>query len=134
MATGKRRATFFTNLQLEILMCSYGEFQHVFRKKCNTAAAAKERETAWENIAARVNACNATGEKRTWQQLKMKYKNIVQTAPPPLTEAEERALSQNIGRPVAEGIPGGSSCSESTPQDLLDGSDRFMSRENDKHG
>ncbi|KAK0154472.1 hypothetical protein N1851_003428 [Merluccius polli] len=55
-------------------------------------------------------------------------------APPPLTEAEELALSHNIGRPVAEGIPGGSSSSESTPQDLLDGSDRFISRENDKHG
>ena len=36
-------------------------------------------------------------------------------APPPLTEAEELALSQYIGRPVAEGIPGGSSSSESTP-------------------
>ena len=56
MATGKRRATFFTNLELEILMHSYGEFQQVFRKKCNTAAAAKERETAWENIAAQVSA------------------------------------------------------------------------------
>ncbi|KAK0154266.1 hypothetical protein N1851_003655 [Merluccius polli] len=123
MATGKRRATFFTNLELEILMCSYGKFQHVFRKKCNTAA------------------CNPFGEKRTWQQLKMTYKNIADArktgggpAPPPLTEAEELALSQYIGRPVAEGIPGGSSSSESTPQDLLDGSDRFMSRENDKHG
>jgi len=49
---GKRRATFFTNLELEIFMWSYGEFQHVFRKKCNIAAAAKERETVWENIAA----------------------------------------------------------------------------------
>ena len=56
MATGKRRATFFTPLELEILMRSYGEFEHVFRRKCNTAAAAKERETAWENIGARVNA------------------------------------------------------------------------------
>jgi len=56
MATGKRRATFFINLELEILTRSYGEFQPVFRKKCNTAAAAKERETAWENIAARVSA------------------------------------------------------------------------------
>ena len=37
-------------------------------------------------------------------------------APPPLTEAEELALSKNIGRPVAEAIPGGSSSSESTPQ------------------
>jgi len=56
MAMGKRRTMFFTNLKLEILMHTCGEFQQVFRKKCNTAAAAKERETAWENIAARVNA------------------------------------------------------------------------------
>ncbi|KAK0141213.1 DNA transposase THAP9 [Merluccius polli] len=132
MATGKRRATCFNNIELEMLMHAYGEFQHVFRKKSNTAAAAKERETAWENIASRVNACNPAGEKRTWQQLKMKYKNIVQTAkrkkadssktgggpaPPPLTQAEELALSHNTGRPVAEGIPGGSSSSECTPQD-----------------
>ncbi|KAK0150840.1 hypothetical protein N1851_008039 [Merluccius polli] len=69
MATGKRRATFFNNVELEMLMHAYGEFQHDFRKKSNTAAATKERETA----------CNPAGEKRTWQQLKMKYKNIVQT-------------------------------------------------------
>ena len=56
MATGKRRATFFTNVELEILMRSYDDFQHVFKKKCNAAAAKKERQTAWENIAARVNA------------------------------------------------------------------------------
>ncbi len=55
MAMGKRRAAFFTPLELDILMRSYSEFENVFRKKCNTAAAAKERETAWENIAA-VNA------------------------------------------------------------------------------
>ena len=47
---------FFTQLELEILMHSYGEFEHVFRRKCNTAAAAKERETGWEIIAARVSA------------------------------------------------------------------------------
>ena len=51
-------------------------------------------------------------------------------APPPL--GGRGALSQYTGRPVAEGIPGGSSSSESTPQDLLGGSDR--SRENDNHG
>ncbi|KAK0130868.1 hypothetical protein N1851_034455 [Merluccius polli] len=79
MATGKRRATYFNNVEIETLMHAYGEYLHVFRKKSNTAAATKERETAWEKIASRVNACNPAGEKRTWQQLKMKYKNIVQT-------------------------------------------------------
>ena len=37
--------------------------------------------------------------------------------PPPLTEAEEMALSQNSGRPIAEGISGGSSPDPPTPQD-----------------
>ena len=56
MATVKRRASFFNNMELEVLTRAYGEFLHIFRRKCNTAAAAKERETAWENIASRVNA------------------------------------------------------------------------------
>ncbi|KAF1380253.1 hypothetical protein PFLUV_G00184910 [Perca fluviatilis] len=115
-------------------MQAYSEYEHVFRKKSNTAAVAKERETAWEKIAAQVNACKPVGEKRSWKQLKMKYKNIVQTAnrkkaearrtgggpaPPPLIEAEELAWSRNEGRPVAEGIPGGSSSSEpATSQDI----------------
>ncbi|XP_034550845.1 uncharacterized protein LOC117820983 isoform X2 [Notolabrus celidotus] len=38
-------------------------------------------------------------------------------APPPLMEAEALALRQNFGRPATEGIPGGSSSSEPTPQD-----------------
>ncbi|XP_078792327.1 uncharacterized protein LOC144987142 [Oryzias latipes] len=38
-------------------------------------------------------------------------------APPPLTNAEEMALSLNTGRPVAEGIPAGSSSEPVTPQD-----------------
>ncbi|KAK0151971.1 hypothetical protein N1851_006670 [Merluccius polli] len=106
MATGKRRATYFNNIELETLMHAYGEYLHVFRKKSNTAAAAKERETAWEKIASRVNAKKADARKTGGGP-----------APPPLTVAEELALSHNTGRPVAEGIPGGSSSSECTPQD-----------------
>ncbi len=55
MAMGKRWAAFLTLLEMDTLMRSYGEFEHVFRKKCNTAAAAKEMEMPWENTAARVN-------------------------------------------------------------------------------
>nr|XP_057903049.1 uncharacterized protein LOC131101724 isoform X2 [Doryrhamphus excisus] len=143
MATSeKKRSSYFSPLELDILMRSYGKFESVFKKKSNiesvfkkksnTAAAAKERESAWEKITARVNACNPTGEKRTWKQLKMKYKNIVQTAnrkrasarktgggppPPRLTEAEELAMSQTVGRPVAEGIPGGTSSSDMITQE-----------------
>ncbi|XP_076744846.1 uncharacterized protein LOC143420543 [Maylandia zebra] len=128
----KARATYFTALEAEILMAAYADSMHIMQKKSNTAAAAKEREHAWQNIADRVNACNPTGPKRTWQQVKMKYKNIVQTAnrkkaearktgggppPPPLTEAEQLALSQNSGRPVAEGISAGTSSESITPQD-----------------
>ena len=56
MATRKQRATYFTPLEQEVLMQAYGNFEHIFRKKCNTAAAAREREAAWEKVAARVNA------------------------------------------------------------------------------
>ncbi len=38
-------------------------------------------------------------------------------APPPLTNAEEMALSLNTGSSMAEGIPGGSSSEPVTPQD-----------------
>ncbi|XP_039503074.1 uncharacterized protein LOC120459725 isoform X2 [Pimephales promelas] len=39
-------------------------------------------------------------------------------APPPLSNAEEMALSLNAGRPMAEGIPGGTSSEPVTPEDL----------------
>ncbi|KAF4092070.1 hypothetical protein AMELA_G00016740 [Ameiurus melas] len=38
-------------------------------------------------------------------------------APPPLTNAEDMALSLNAGRPMAEGIPGGTSSEPVTPED-----------------
>lgn len=56
MTTENKRATYFTAMELEVLLQAYGEYEHVFRRKCNTVAAAKERETAWEKTAARVNA------------------------------------------------------------------------------
>ncbi|XP_072571008.1 uncharacterized protein [Paramormyrops kingsleyae] len=128
----KSRASNFTPVELELVMMAYAEYEHAISKKGNTIAAAKEREQAWQKIADRVNACNPAGIKRTWQQIKMKYKNIVQTAnrkkaearktgggppPTPLTEAEEMALSQNTGRPMADGILGGSSSDTAMPQD-----------------
>ncbi|XP_056598334.1 uncharacterized protein LOC130421137 isoform X5 [Triplophysa dalaica] len=131
-ARDKQRSVYFSPMELEVLLQAYGEYEPIFRKKSNTAAAAKERALAWEKIASRVNACNPSAIKRTWQQLKMKYKNIIQSAnrkraearktgggpaPPPLTDAEEMALSLNTGRPVAEGIPGGSSSEPVSPQD-----------------
>ncbi|KAK0133455.1 hypothetical protein N1851_031051 [Merluccius polli] len=135
MTTETKRSTYFNVLELEVLMLAYGEYEH-FGEVQHRRSSEGERD-AREKIAARVNACNSTGEKRTWKQLKMKHKNIIQNAnrkkaearktgggpppppPPPLTEAEELALSQNRGRPVAEGIPGGSSSESVTPQDTI---------------
>ena len=41
-------------MELEVLMQVYVEYKHIFWRKSNTAAAAKEREAAWEEIVARV--------------------------------------------------------------------------------
>ena len=55
MTTENKRGTYFTAMALEVLRQAYGEYEHVFRRKCNTVAA-KEREMAWEKTAARVDA------------------------------------------------------------------------------
>ncbi|KAK0150217.1 hypothetical protein N1851_008870 [Merluccius polli] len=44
MTTETKRSTFFNALELEVLMLAYGEYEPIFRRRCNTAAAAKERE------------------------------------------------------------------------------------------
>lgn len=54
--TEKRRSFFFTPPELEVLMTSFAEHEHIFKKKSNTAAASKERKLAWQKIADRVNA------------------------------------------------------------------------------
>ncbi|XP_025758571.1 uncharacterized protein LOC112843779 isoform X2 [Oreochromis niloticus] len=53
--------------------------------------------------------CNPTGTKRTWQQLKMKYKNIVQTANRKKAEA----------RKVVEGAPSSMLRQKSLPRLLM---------------
>ncbi|KAM9499785.1 uncharacterized protein ACWYII_002499 isoform 5-T11 [Salvelinus alpinus] len=80
----------------------------------------------------RLNALNMNGPKRTWQQVKIKYKNILQNAvkknthrqgtgggspKADLTPAEDMALELNKGRPVLEGIPGGKETSIGSSQD-----------------
>ncbi|KAK1152883.1 hypothetical protein AOXY_G30585 [Acipenser oxyrinchus oxyrinchus] len=58
MATGEKRArtSYFSPVEIEILMNAYAEYEYIFKKKRNTVAAAKERELAWQKIADRVNA------------------------------------------------------------------------------
>ncbi|XP_053369699.1 uncharacterized protein LOC128543329 isoform X4 [Clarias gariepinus] len=131
MATkGKDRAAMFTATEQRLLLETYEEFKDVITKKGNTAAINKAREKGWQKIADRLNASNLSEGKRTWQQVKIKYKNIVQNAtkkktevagtgggPPPasFTPAEELALEINKGRPVLEGIEGGTSSKMISP-------------------
>ncbi|XP_034548313.1 uncharacterized protein LOC117819178 [Notolabrus celidotus] len=137
MAKEKKRAAFFTPLELDILIRSYGEFEHVFKKKKATPLQVPNRGRR-HGRTLRLGSMRAItrGRSAPGCSLRWKYKNIVQTdfysanrkkadarktgggrAPPPLTEAEALALRQNFGRPATEGIPGGSSSSEPTPQD-----------------
>ncbi|KAK0155462.1 hypothetical protein N1851_002126 [Merluccius polli] len=117
----KRRASYFTTAEQQLLMEFYEEVEDTIRKKGNTTAIIKEREKAWQTIADRLNATNLSGHKRTWQQVKIKYKNILQAVkkkahrtstgdgPPSqdMTPAEELALHLSKVRPVMEGIQGG---------------------------
>ncbi|XP_028657241.1 uncharacterized protein LOC114651583 [Erpetoichthys calabaricus] len=126
----KERATFFNVAEQELLMQCYEDERFTIAAKSNTAASAKEKEEAWKRIADRINACNTRGVKRSWQQVKTKYKNILQRAnkkmmekwkvggdavPPRLTVAEELVLIQNQGWHVMEEISGGSSSEQVGP-------------------
>ncbi|XP_064817011.1 uncharacterized protein LOC135533644 isoform X2 [Oncorhynchus masou masou] len=113
-------------------MEAYEEVKDIIKKKGNTATVIKQREKAWQSIADRLNALNMNGPKRTWQLVKIKYKNILQNAvkknthrqgtgggspKADLTPAEDMALELNKGRPVLEGIPGGKETSIGSSQD-----------------
>ncbi|KAM9419775.1 uncharacterized protein ACWYII_041382 isoform 2-T2 [Salvelinus alpinus] len=126
------RAAYFSPSEAQILMEAYEEVKDIIKKKGNTATVIKQREKAWQSIADRLNALNMNGPKRTWQQVKIKYKNILQNAvkknthrqgtgggspKADLTPAEDMALELNKGRPVLEGIPGGKETSIGSSQD-----------------
>ncbi|XP_017558834.2 uncharacterized protein LOC108430700 isoform X1 [Pygocentrus nattereri] len=116
----RERAAFFSQFEQEIILKTFEEYKAIITAKCNTAAAAKSRVEAWQKIAERLNASNPNNVKRTWQQVKVKYKNIVQCAnrkraqkqmlsggrlpASGFTPAEELALWQIRGRPVLDGI------------------------------
>ncbi|KAM9416973.1 uncharacterized protein ACWYII_023320 isoform 4-T4 [Salvelinus alpinus] len=126
------RAAYFSPSEAQILMEAYEEVKDIIKKKGNTATVIKQREKSWQSIADRLNALNMNGPKRTWQQVKIKYKNILQNAvkknthrqgtgggspKADLTPAEDMALELNKGRPVLEGIPGGKETSIGSSQD-----------------
>ncbi|XP_060786594.1 GT1 domain-containing protein [Neoarius graeffei] len=111
----RERAAFFSPFEQEIILKTFEEYKAIITAKCNTAAAAKSRVEAWQRIADRLNATNPNNVKRTWQQVKIKYKNIVQCAnrkrkqkfgevlAAGFSPAEEVALWQIRGRPVIDG-------------------------------
>ncbi|KAJ7996276.1 hypothetical protein DPEC_G00235410 [Dallia pectoralis] len=74
------RAAFFSVAEQQVILQRFEELKHIFRHKNNTAAAGKARQEAWQKIADSVNAVNPSGIKRSWLQVKVKYKNMVQTA------------------------------------------------------
>ncbi|KAK0151074.1 hypothetical protein N1851_007765 [Merluccius polli] len=125
----RSRTSYFTVTEQQLLMEFYEDVKDTIRKKGNTHAINKEREKAWQTIADRLNATHLSGHKRTWHQIKIKYKNILQAVkkkahtcgtgggPPSqaMTPAEELALHLNKGRPVMEGIQGGTVITDSVP-------------------
>ncbi|KAJ8006134.1 hypothetical protein DPEC_G00125090 [Dallia pectoralis] len=95
----------------------------------NTTKCAKARREGWQKVADKLNEAT-TGPTRTWEQVRVKYKNILQNATkkkaeqkktcgdpasPRYTPAEELALGLNVNRPTVEGIPGGSSSLDQQP-------------------
>ncbi|KAF4115224.1 hypothetical protein G5714_002713 [Onychostoma macrolepis] len=125
----KERAHFFSAAEQELLMEGYGEFQNLIKTPGNTSKSAKARREGWQKVAEKLNAAT-TGPTRNWEQVKVKYKNILQNAtrkkaeqkktgggpaPPRHTLAEELALGLNVNRPNIQGIPGSSSSLDPQP-------------------
>ncbi|KAL3971413.1 D-glutamate cyclase [Sarotherodon galilaeus] len=125
----KERAQYFSAAEQELLIEGFQEFQSLLKTQGNTAKAAKARREGWQKVADKLNSAT-TGPTRTWEQVKVKYKNILQNAtkkraeqiktgggpaPPRHTPAEELALGLNATRPIVEGIPGGSSSLDQQP-------------------
>ncbi|XP_028269653.1 uncharacterized protein LOC114441084 [Parambassis ranga] len=80
MMKRQERAHFFSSKEQELILKLYDEEREILTAKSNTSSASKLREEAWKRIAEKINAVSDSGFKRTWQQVKVKHKNIVQTA------------------------------------------------------
>ncbi|KAJ4925639.1 hypothetical protein JOQ06_018364 [Pogonophryne albipinna] len=79
-------------------MSRFEDLKHIIKAKSNTVAAAKSRQSGWQQIADSVNA-----------QQEKKDQRKTGGGPPPAecTPAEELALSNNEGRPLMVGVEGG---------------------------
>ncbi|XP_022052574.1 uncharacterized protein LOC110953059 [Acanthochromis polyacanthus] len=122
MMRKQERAHFFSSKEQELILKLYEEEREILTAKSNTTSASKLREEAWQRIADKINEVSDSGYKRTWQQVKVKHKNIVQTAKrrraevnrneegsatPSLTSAEEDVLHHKDSRLKVEVLPSG---------------------------
>ncbi|XP_051279113.1 uncharacterized protein LOC127376348 isoform X3 [Dicentrarchus labrax] len=122
MMKKNERAHFFSSKEQELILRLYEEEKEILTAKSNTTSASKLREEAWQRIADKINAVSDSGYKRSWQQVKVKHKNIVQTAKrrhaevtrteggsatPSLTSAEEDVLQHKDATLRLEVLPGG---------------------------
>ncbi|XP_008415780.1 uncharacterized protein LOC103469700 [Poecilia reticulata] len=118
----QERAHFFSSKEQELILKLYEEEREILTAKSNTTSASKLREEAWQRIADKINAVSDSGYKRTWQQVKVKHKNIIQTAKrkraevlrteggsgsPSLTSAEEDGVHSRESTMRVEVLPGG---------------------------
>ncbi|XP_063058109.1 uncharacterized protein LOC134451502 [Engraulis encrasicolus] len=146
----KSRADFFSAAEQRILLKVYQDYRAVITQKGNTLAITRARDMAWQEIADRLNASGVNTVKRTALQVKTKHKNIIQSAikkraeaqkasgvesRPPLSPPEDVALALSLhrGRPMVDGIIGGtsseilpSSCREKYIQVTEDGSMQLL--------
>ncbi|CAB1333102.1 unnamed protein product [Coregonus sp. 'balchen'] len=90
------RAAFFTAAEQQVILQRFEDLKHIFNHKNNTTAAGKARQAAWQKIADSVNAVNPSGVKRSWLQVKVKYKNMVQTA----KKADRQKIKEGPLQPV----------------------------------
>ncbi|XP_070690392.1 uncharacterized protein [Pempheris klunzingeri] len=116
------RAHFFSSKEQDLILKLYEQEKGILTSKSNTTCASKLREEAWQRIADKINEVSDSGCKRTWQQVKVKHKNIVQTAKrrrveemkneggsatPSLTSAEEDVPLLKDSRLRVDVLPGG---------------------------
>lgn len=80
MMRKQERAHFFSTKEQELILKLYEEEREVLTAKSNTSSASRSREEAWQRIADKINAVSDSGYKRSWQQVKIKHKNIIQSA------------------------------------------------------
>uniref|UniRef100_A0A1A8BH14 Myb/SANT-like DNA-binding domain-containing protein n=1 Tax=Nothobranchius kadleci TaxID=1051664 RepID=A0A1A8BH14_NOTKA len=118
----QERAQFFSSKEQDLVLKLYEEEREILTSKSNTTSASKLREEAWQRIADKINAVSDSGYKRTWQQVKIKHKNITQTAKrkkvevsrtdggsatPSLTSAEDDVIHGRENTLKMEVLPGG---------------------------